>query len=155
MLQWSSLRIICSSRFLNLNNSIKNDRTWKTRQYKRSPLILKNFLDGNHFPRVTELCLVHNTEASIADHLRRMRMMRLWPMFYTLWQHWPYLGVGVGHLRGAVRTLARARNHRHHLAAVLAWNLHPGKVCIVALLRINERCGAGSTGHPVNIHVKL
>lgn len=52
-------------------------------QYKRSPLILKNFLDGNHFPRVTELGLVHNTEASIADHLRRMRMMRLWSMFYT------------------------------------------------------------------------
>ena len=39
-----------------------------------------------------------------------------------------YLGVGVGHLRGPVRPLARARYHRHHLAPVLTGYLHPAEI---------------------------
>ena len=35
-----------------------------------SPLILKNFLDRNHLPWITELCLVHNSKASITDDLQ-------------------------------------------------------------------------------------
>lgn len=62
-----------------------------------------------------------------------------------------YLGVGVGHLRGPVRALARAGYHRHHLAPVLAWDLHPAKIVrATALLWIYEGCGARPAGHPEN-----
>ena len=96
MLQWSSLRIICSSRFLNLQ--IRNMRTWALNEctvkimyqwkimyhqtchacyfhyfvWTVSPLVLKHFLDRNHLPWITELGLVHNPEASIPDDLHIM-----------------------------------------------------------------------------------
>jgi hypothetical protein len=62
------------------------------------PLILKNFLDGNHFPSVAQFCLVHDAKTSIAYDLR----------------------VGVGHFLRPVWALSRGGHHRCHLATILA-----------------------------------
>ena len=60
-----------------------------------------NFI-AEHLTMCVCVCLVNNAEAAIADDL----------------------GVGVWHLGGPVGTLAGAGDHGHHLATILARDLH-------------------------------
>ena len=64
------------------------------------PLVLQHLLDGDQLSRVTQLGLVDHPEGAIPNHL----------------------GVSVADLLGPVRTLARGRHHRGHLAAIfISW----------------------------------